>query len=477
MLSKTAKRHDFFLISLLFVFLLYLVFNEKILIVLSLFYGISLFYFFKFSLLKSIFFTLLFTLPLARGIRGWLMTVVAPGYEIWDRGYSFYFGITLPMIFLISLILLLLIKKSFKVDNTRNVVGWLLIVFFTLASVSTFFSADMKLSLLGLINLGEYVFLFFISSYFFRDKKTRKEFIYLWIAWLAFLGWIGIKQLITKMPLGIFLESTGIINPLGYYTTDGDRIFRAAGLTGHPTFFGSQLMLLIPIGMGLFLSFKEKIKLMRVNNFVILSVVLGILGLLATFSRSAWLAFILIVILFWRYRNNKIRIKLNTFVLVGIGLFGLILTVFGPLVFLRLKTAKDLLEIGDIGNIEGRLSLINQAWLMIISKPLFGVGINRFTAVMAKNNLSDLARGFMFPVHNTFLLFFSEMGILAGLTFIAFFIGILVKTWKKVKSSYVDFGVWLGVLSFFINAQFHTLFNQDASFAMVMIMLGYLVVL
>ena len=125
----------------------------------------------------------------------------------------------------------------------------------------------------------------------------------------------------------------------------------------------------------------------------------------------------------------------------------------------------------------GRIHLMQQALFQLSKFPLFGVGLNRFTEIMSAQDLPIEIRNFLFPVHNTFLLFFSETGIPGGLLFAMFAFAMLGATLARAKKSLISYGVWLGAATFVVNAQFHTLFHQDPSLDFFMVLLAYLSVL
>ncbi len=130
--------------------------------------------------------------------------------------------------------------------------------------------------------------------------------------------------------------------------------------------------------------------------------------------------------------------------------------------------------IWSLGSGRGRLVLIREAGKIIRQFPVFGVGLNNFVKVMRDGSNNPEVLGLLFPVHNTFLLFLSELGILAGSIFIIFMISVLVKSYKKAFKVWQNTAVWMGVVSYVISAQFHTLFGSDPSFELMMIMVGYL---
>lgn len=474
--SFTLKRFKLIHFTALTLFSLILIPNNKFYLLVFLIYGVALFLIFKFSLLKSLFATLLLSLPFERGIRDWVVEVVPTGPEPWILGYSFYFGLSIKFIIFTALLLFIIFSKEDIKKTVTQKSQWLLITLFFLGILSTVFSENIGLGLLGVLRLAFFIGLYLISVHLFTYKFLREHFKKLIVVFLLFFGFIGSWQFINRHPIGLFLEDLGSSGLFGYLTTDsGERLYRVAGLTGHPTFFGSFLSLLIPVGVG-YLAHLTKKKNYKGFYFVtILAVFAGLIAIFATFSRSAWFTLIIGGLLFL-YRHKKYYKKILNFRLISflIGAFGIFIVLFGPLFFTRLYTFSDIL---NIGNAQGRLNLANQALFMIKKSPLFGVGLNQFTLAMSRQDLSLEARTFLYPVHNTFLLFFSEIGILAGLLFLSFVLISLYKTWKVANKDWVSFGIWVGAFSFLINAQFHTLFSLDPTLDLFMVMLAYLALL
>ncbi|MCU1316116.1 MAG: O-antigen polymerase, partial [Candidatus Acidoferrum typicum] len=62
--------------------------------------------------------------------------------------------------------------------------------------------------------------------------------------------------------------------------------------------------------------------------------------------------------------------------------------------------------------------------------PVLGVGANNFTVVMDRYLTSDFREGWLFAVHNKYLLVLAETGIVGLLAFLAFLLGALRKGWQ-----------------------------------------------
>jgi O-antigen ligase len=423
------------------------------------------------SVTETLFVLLLFSLPFEQGLRGGDIVVVPPGPELWMPGYSFYFGFNLKLIFSLALFLLIIFDKKTNFKHL-SFSHWLMLAFFSLSIISTFLAPDFYLALSGLIRIASIVWLYFLATQFLRKKRIQSYFQQLVIAFLLFFGIIGTVQFISQQPLGLFLEESLALEKYGYITTEGGFINRVSGLIGHPTFFASFLSLLVPIGLGISLHLIEK-KMVNSLYFVIsaLACFLSLISVFGSFSRSGWLALALSIPFFiWQIqKRNKIRkLHLTTSIVAPVVL---LILVFSPLFISRIASIEHIWTLGS-GRV--RLDLIQQAWLMIKDYPLFGVGLNHFTRVMNTQTSSPELIGFMYPVHNTFFLFFSELGILAGLIFIILIARELYRTFKKNLNNWINIGIWFGAFTFLINAQFHTLFNQDSTLELFVVLLAYL---
>lgn len=300
-----------FYLTLFSLFALLFVFNVKSLILVILFFGLLVFLLTDFSVLETLFAVLLFSLPFEKGLRGWNVQVVPPGPEIWAPGYSFYFGLSLKLIFAVALFLLIVLdrKSGFKRFLFSH---WLILSFLALSIVSTFLASGFDLALLGLVRIVSVAWIYLAATRLFRNKEIKKYFQKLALAFLVFFGFIGTRQFFTQQPLGLFLEDSTAFQAFGYLTTEGDFLYRVSGLTGHPTFFASFLSLLFPIGVGFSFHFIEK---KRLHSFYfitsVLASLLGLVSIFGTFSRSAWIV-LGVSVLFFVWKIYKMKKTKNT---------------------------------------------------------------------------------------------------------------------------------------------------------------------
>jgi O-antigen ligase len=84
----------------------------------------------------------------------------------------------------------------------------------------------------------------------------------------------------------------------------------------------------------------------------------------------------------------------------------------------------------DKGSAESRIPLMNLAWRIFLDHPVLGVGTNNFSVVMDRYLTPEFRHGFLFVVHDKYLLVLCETGIGGLLAFLAFLLAALRRGWQ-----------------------------------------------
>lgn len=408
-----------------------------------------------YSYQKILIILLLVVLPFERGLRGWMVPVVS-GLNDQDRiGYSFYFGLSLK--FLLVLLISLSYFREIKYSKWFLVIlGW--------SGLSVMINGSDFISVLGWIRMVYLCLLSGIFNFYFKEKENRMIFLRVVTGWLFFMGLVGCFQFARQNFIGLMIEEAADVSRFGYLTNESQFLYRVSGVMGHPTFFGSWLSMVIAIGFGYYLRLKGGWK-----KVMVLVGLLGSFGsMFATYSRSSWLAtaLSLAVVSYWQSRKvgwKGVLKEIRVFLVIG-ALLGM---VYGAWVLVRLRSFENVFTLGSG---RGRIELAREALNMIRNNPIFGVGLNRFTEAMVKQNISGAAEYFLYPVHNTWLLMAAEMGLVA----LVFWVVLIGRIMRHIPDKLVVYSVWLGALTFLFNSQLHTLFNQDPSLDLFIILLAYL---
>jgi O-antigen ligase len=278
----------------------------------------------------------------------------------------------------------------------------------------------------GIIKFLEFSFLIFFVAHNFKAFNKQALFA-LFLTGIFFESLLAVFQYFNQGSLGglfYFLGersfnagTPGIANA----SINGQLFLRPYATFSHPNVLAAFLMVAM---LYLFMFFKNKILLL-------IGVLFGSLTLFLTLSRTAIFLWIVYVIVLFgtsfvkKYKNGFSNIK---FFAAGITIF--VLIIFGFFVFKNSFILQRffLTKLSDESFVQ-RQQLISQSFLMIQKNPVFGIGVNNFF-----NNL-NFSKGqtnlsLVQPVHNIFLLVFSETGLIG----ICSFIYVFYKALKKIIS-------------------------------------------
>lgn len=197
---------------------------------------------------------------------------------------------------------------------------------------------------------------------------------------------------------------------------ESGRWLRAYGTFPHPNMLGGYLGVVLVLGIGYLtqsaLSIKKRL-LFEGGGIVVL------LGLILTFSRTAWLGIVFGIVLvgFCAWRENEFRIR-RRFLEAGfvLGLTGL---VFGFILQEQVFPRFDTATIGREGSVSARVISFQDTWTLIRQHPFIGTGAGNSTAQLMKENPDRPIWGIQ-PAHNILLLIWSELGLIGLLLSVGF---------------------------------------------------------
>ena len=189
---------------------------------------------------------------------------------------------------------------------------------------------------------------------------------------------------------------------------EAGRWLRAYGTFPHPNMLGGYLGVVLVLGIGYLtqsvLSIKKRL-LFEGGGIVIL------LGLVLTFSRTAWLGIVLGITLVgfhaWREREPRIQRRFLQ-VVFALGLAGL---VFGSILHEQIFPRFDTAIIGQEGSVAERVVSFQDTWTLIGKHPFIGVGVGNSTVQLMKENPGRPIWGIQ-PAHNVPLVIWSELGLI-----------------------------------------------------------------
>lgn len=314
-----------------------------------------------------------------------------------------------PTMYATDILVLILVVLNFRII-LKFLKNKFVLASLVLLLVNIFFALSKEISMYRYIKILELMGVFAI---FYTTKIEEKYFVYPIFAGSVFQLLLASLQLIYKKSLqGIFYffgerYITLSMPDIAKTSLNGVEILRAYGTFSHPNSLAGFYLLLYA-----FFLFSK-----RITSNVLKGSLLLIFTLLIffTFSKIAIATFIFINILYFLSNRKKIEClmcEFSKFFLVFILSLIFITTSHDPLSY------------------EKRLTLMNQAVVMIQNFPWTGVGLGNF--LVAQNKLVTKFLFYTFqPVHNIFLLFLTEVGIIVGLIIIYL---LTLEFWRRRKN-------------------------------------------
>jgi putative inorganic carbon (hco3(-)) transporter len=324
-------------------------------------------------------------------------------------------------------------------------------IFIAANFVSVIFTVNYGLSLRGFFGKElKFLAVFFILVEVINNKKRLKAIL---------ISIIASAVLIAIDAGAQYFGKTDFIR--------GYAMHRLSASFSTPVGFSAWLIIIIPLLLGLLVSAKTIYRWFKIPLLIL--ILLLLLCLLITYSRGAWLGFIIGILFAGFCFLNNFALKAKLLCLsFGIGLLLMFLILPQP-IKAKIKTIgkidfsegvtintriKSILKT-DQGSISIRLKLWKEALRITSDYPLTGCGLNTYS-IVAKNYKS-FDWGGIYP-HNSFLQMSAETGLLGILAFLlvvyVFFktgLGLL-----KKNKDYLVLGLLSGILGFLVHAFFDT---------------------
>lgn len=412
---------------------------------------------------------------------------LSTNYSPWGAIEIYLTDIVFSLVLLLWLINLLTQNSKHKTQNYnaklklyKNPVFLLLTGFFLVAIISTIKQEINNLELYHLTKLAEY---FLIFAYTMLNIDTIVKLLYIIMVFVFssfFQAILGIFQYFCQHSFGLKIFGEVDLSPevqnVAKIVIDGEKYIRAYGTLPHANIFGGYLftglifvLVLILLTILFFVlnndqnindktvsANKNSQKLFRMEQsllfrlfkpyhndlLAIFSLVFAVLflGLIFTFSRSAWLAFILTFIaLFIIFRKLFINFLKRDYKKIWPILILLVFIIISLATFfpqIKAKTSHTD-QYGD-KSVAGRLEYAKISLKMIKESPFIGVGYGNFTIKLPEFSQKSLQWWQLQPVHNIYLLILAETGVL-GLLFFLGFVGYVfylgIKAIKGIENS------------------------------------------
>jgi O-antigen ligase len=307
-------------------------------------------------------------------------------------------------------------KRTYGVRSTLYV-NLALVCYLCITILSALVAQDKALSFFDAYLLFEACLIYF---YVANNVRTRRDVLFVVTLLLGGCLLESIIIIIIKFTVSASTTWNFPIHMIAEGLADGNRM-RVGGTIGVPNVAGAYLSVMLASAAAMLLT-----DLGKLHKWLAAAVVgFGGVALIFTFSRGAWiaLALALVVLCFVAWRERGISMKKP---MAALAVLALIYLPFHGVISARLFG-------DDKGSAQSRIPLDKLAFRMIIDNPVLGVGANNFTVAMEQYATSEFRREWLWAVHNRYLLVLAETGPAGLLAYVAFLLGTLRKGWQTWK--------------------------------------------
>jgi O-antigen ligase len=323
---------------------------------------------------------------------------------------------------------------------------FLLIGYILLITLSTFFSIDRAMSLIGRPFRWEgfaiifcYIFIYFIASkYYTFSNKHLKYFII----------------------FGTLIAVYGIIQYYGYEVIKPDSvrinwIDHPYSTIGNRNFLGSYLILVLPVSMYYYIYFKR-------IGYLISSCILYSC-LLCTLTRGAWIGFTVSLLLFIYYIfKYKINIKYFSIMMISfaIATYSINISSNGKLVNRTSTVGSAAVNVTSDQSGYSRVFLWKNSLELMIRRPILGSGPDTF-GIVFMDEFGDEAKRvlktneYFDKAHNEYIQQAVTTGIPSMILYILFGLTILIKTFKNIKYNRMLIPLFCSISGYAVQAFFN----------------------
>jgi len=333
--------------------------------------------------------------------------------------------------------------------------NWMALALLGWSGISLLNAKDFSCGFFDLLRMVKFYFLYLYMANNVRSKETVKTLMNFFLIGVIFQGLLCLFQYCTQSTgylLAKFVGKEDLYTELmkrveGLYRVAevGDMGRRASGTVGPTNAEAQYFEFFIPVTFLLWLTARN----FRGRSLSFGALILGLLGLVVTFSRGGLIgivvAIICVLILSRRFQliSNK---KFLAILSLGLSMF-IFVTSIGYKYFMYRPEAAS-----------ARVHLAKVGLEMVKSHPFLGVGLNNH--LILKPEYDPRSYAFPLATHNQFILIASEVGIPGLIFFLGFFGLTILLTLRAARSDdlYLT-SVAVGILGALVSLGIHIQFD------------------
>ncbi len=319
-------------------------------------------------------------------------------------------------------------------------------------SVTFVYSPEIGIGIEGLRAVTQYMIWYFLIVQLLDSETVLERVLFLVVISVGILGAHGTYQYLTGAEmLGNWVDSSETLET------------RAYSIAGGPNALGSLMVLNIPVGFGMFLTEKDILKKLL---YLVATLFMG-LGLIFTFSRGAWFAAFIGIIVMFLFIAKKMIISIATL------LMAVVMSVNSIWNRIYHMFTKEYISKASTG---GRLYRWNYAFEQWSESKMFGLGVGRFGGAVATNHgLSP------FYMDNYYLKTLTEAGVVGLAAYAMLLLSTLWNMFVYIRGTLdkryriIMIGIFSGAVGLLVHNGVENIFESPFSLVYFWTYIGILV--
>ena len=329
---------------------------------------------------------------------------------------DFRFADILFIVGVLGLMLKVALDKDFQFAGSN--IDFPLLLLFTWMAVSLSWTFDLSAGIIDFIKKIYGLILFYLTVNLVRNKRNLDIVLKVWI--LTGIIW-SIAAIIELVSMGL-PQAVGLIEKHGIISHWGERV-RSSAFAETPNKLGTILSFSLLIAFAQYAISQKRWS--KIILFVAILVML--LALISTMSRTTWAAFFLISILLFIWVKNIRKLTFAFGIVAILILFAILTTDYREVIFQRVAGIISPVQTPDF---IPRLNIYIVGLRMFQDRPLNGVGIGSFHLLASSYGSIELD-----APHNIFIYMLSEFGIIGFGLFLFLIIRFIVSMRENIKKT------------------------------------------
>ncbi len=379
---------------------------------------------------------------------------------------AYTIGLTDVLLFILLSITIVRLAQSKKAGEIELfpailVPSLAMLAFFFLSLVA---AKDLMWSSFDIINFCKAIIFFVVLGNNIRNEKDLSIVLGAALAGLfvqsMIIGWQSLSP-----EASFVLQKFGLGAPaeLQHFEMQASDLSRPGGTIGHCNHFARYVGLLVPVAIILALVQRKQMSL-----FLTVIAVAASAALVNTLTRSSWIGLVLSLIVMLpamlRFWHISFRV-LGKLAAAGV-IFLLLMAFFFRPIWGRIVS-------DDKGSANTRITTAKVALEIIQDYPITGCGINNYGSMMGDYwNAEDSFTRYA-AVHNTYLLYAAEIGVLGFAVYIWLLIAFFLRIRRAMHSlkpffSAVAIGIWGGYVAFLVTALTDKSYKENFTLLLVL---------